>query len=156
MGKNEIHAQCTSQLTYFCLLYLQDDYLDCYGEPEVIGKIGTDIQDNKCSWLVIQALEKTKDSPEQRQILMVGTKPSLTSLIMITYISPILLDTWSPIYLQIFPASVKNSAFRVSSDCLQNVFAAFCQHSGHQIGHSTLCKHSQQLSKWINFLHIWK
>lgn len=33
------------------------------------GKIGTDIQDNKCSWLVVQCLQRA--SPEQRQILQV-------------------------------------------------------------------------------------
>ena len=46
---------------------IQDDYLDNFGAPETIGKIGTDIQDNKCSWLINKALQRA--SPEQRQTL---------------------------------------------------------------------------------------
>jgi farnesyl diphosphate synthase len=46
---------------------VQDDYLDCYGDPEHIGKIGTDIQDNKCGWLINKALEII--TPEQRALL---------------------------------------------------------------------------------------
>ena len=45
----------------------QDDYLDCFGSPETIGKVGTDIQDNKCSWLINQALLRA--SPAQRKLL---------------------------------------------------------------------------------------
>lgn len=45
----------------------QDDYLDVFGKPEQIGKIGTDIQDNKCSWVVNTALVRC--SPEQRKVL---------------------------------------------------------------------------------------
>ncbi|ROW15981.1 hypothetical protein VPNG_02622 [Cytospora leucostoma] len=41
--------------TYF---QVQDDYLDNFADPSVLGKIGTDIQDNKCSRLVIMALER--------------------------------------------------------------------------------------------------
>jgi farnesyl diphosphate synthase len=45
----------------------QDDFLDCYGDPEVIGKIGTDIESAKCSWLMATALSVC--SPEQRQLI---------------------------------------------------------------------------------------
>ncbi|CAI5488522.1 unnamed protein product, partial [Closterium sp. Naga37s-1] len=50
--------------TYF---QVQDDVLDCYGDPAVIGKVGTDIEDTKCSWLVVQALQRA--TQEQRQII---------------------------------------------------------------------------------------
>lgn len=45
----------------------QDDFLDAFADPETLGKIGTDIQDNKCSWLVNTALERA--TPEQRRLL---------------------------------------------------------------------------------------
>lgn len=53
---------------------VQDDYLDCYGAPELIGKIGTDILDNKCSWNINVALGIA--TPAQRKVLDVRRAPS--------------------------------------------------------------------------------
>jgi farnesyl diphosphate synthase len=47
---------------------VQDDVLDAFASPEVLGKIGTDIEDAKCSWLVCKALEVV--SPEQKALLV--------------------------------------------------------------------------------------
>ncbi|KAF8820106.1 polyprenyl synthetase superfamily protein [Cardiosporidium cionae] len=54
-------AVCMELGEYF---QTQDDYLDAYAPSEILGKIGTDIEERKCSWLLLQALERI--SPEEK------------------------------------------------------------------------------------------
>jgi len=46
---------------------IQDDFLDFSATPEQLGKIGTDIIDNKCSWCINTALAVA--TPAQRKVL---------------------------------------------------------------------------------------
>lgn len=42
------------------LFQAQDDFLDCFGDPAVTGKNGTDLKDRKCTWVTCKAIEKLK------------------------------------------------------------------------------------------------
>ncbi|EAY05887.1 Polyprenyl synthetase family protein [Trichomonas vaginalis G3] len=50
------------------LFQCQDDWLDQYGQAAVTGKVGTDIQDGKVSWLFAKAMEVGNE--EQRKLLL--------------------------------------------------------------------------------------
>ncbi|XP_012343965.1 farnesyl diphosphate synthase [Apis florea] len=66
--ESEIYKQAENILLKIGHLFqVRDDYLDCYGKREVIGKSGTDIQEGKCSWPIVVALQRA--TTEQKKIL---------------------------------------------------------------------------------------
>uniref|UniRef100_A0A1B0A7N4 Uncharacterized protein n=1 Tax=Glossina pallidipes TaxID=7398 RepID=A0A1B0A7N4_GLOPL len=65
--RNKPPKQCLHTIANFVsnqndCYQVQDDFLDCFGKPEVTGKLGTDMQDNKCSWLPAVCMQRADDS----------------------------------------------------------------------------------------------
>eukprot|EP00388_Colpodella_angusta_P048142 GDKK01075246.1.p1 GENE.GDKK01075246.1~~GDKK01075246.1.p1 ORF type:complete len:292 (-),score=51.36 GDKK01075246.1:37-837(-) len=60
-----ISYQLTEEISMVMGEYFQaqDDYMDCFTDPVILGKIGTDIEDMKCSWLAANFV--TTATPEQ-------------------------------------------------------------------------------------------
>lgn len=71
---------------------IQDDFLDCFGDPKIIGKVGTDIKDHKCSWLVVNSLNIA--SPSQKEVLKLhyGKKENSSEMIVKNLFKELKLD----------------------------------------------------------------
>ena len=104
-----------------------DDYLDCFGDPEVIGKIGTDIQDGKCSWLIVKAIEIASDEEKKTLAQHYGSQePSDISIIKDLY-QKLAIQQQFKDYESSFHASVVSKIEHLGTDLPQEVFTMFLE-----------------------------
>ncbi|KAL7935751.1 farnesyl pyrophosphate synthetase 1 [Trichoderma chlorosporum] len=69
----QTHAFAVALGEYF---QVNDDYVDVYGDYAITGKHGTDIQDNKCTWFIIEGLSRANEEQRRQLLQSYGKKES--------------------------------------------------------------------------------
>nr|AAX55631.1 farnesyl diphosphate synthase [Ips pini] len=127
MDDPEQHRQArTILLDMGQFFQIQDDFLDCFGDPNVTGKLGTDIQDGKCSWLAVMALQRS--TPAQRKIMEEHygrSEPESVAIIKQLYEDLTLPNTYA-IYEEESFNIIKTHIQQISKDCV----TIFSKHYG--------------------------
>ncbi|KAG5899526.1 hypothetical protein JTB14_008213 [Gonioctena quinquepunctata] len=68
MYDDEQHRQAKTILLELGQFYqIQKDFLNCFGDDEITWKLGSHVNEGKCSWLAVVALQRV--NPAQRKIM---------------------------------------------------------------------------------------
>ena len=75
---------------------IQDDYLDCFGDPAKFGKqVGGDIKANKKTFLMIHALESASETQQQQLVELMQTNPADKVEQVISIFKSAGVDAWA-------------------------------------------------------------
>lgn len=58
------------------LFQMQDDFMNCFGDSTITGKMGTDIEEGKCNWNIVTALQLANDKQSVKLLNYYGLKNS--------------------------------------------------------------------------------
>lgn len=108
------------------LFQIQDDVLDVFGDPRVTGKLGTDIQDGKCTWLLCRLLEKPIGHADRLLLQQSYATASGVEQVEALYRKYGLLEDFHSLEARM-TETIKASIAELPSMWSQRVFSAFLQ-----------------------------
>lgn len=132
-----------SKLKQLCLMLgelfqAQDDMLDCFGDPSIIGKVGRDIEEGKCTWLWYTALEESAEERElQQELVSLYTAPTRAT-------DPAIANRVKEIYKQldlsaVFARYVSDLKRKIES-CISSIEATELRNLGEWLLASTMSR----------------